>query len=468
MVLLGIIVWRIALHLTRLIQGQPGGWQGTCLRITDTCRPGLQTLRRFAPALATSIALVIVVYAAALRGDALVARYGPLERPAWARAVQDMSAPFADLRPRSFAWSPVEGYGRGDPVNYIRYATEMESFYAAHVREPLFPFCTKVFLWLLNQQDVAVSFASGLFSILCVWATWLLGSYAFSRWVGLGAALGVAVEPELISWGVNGWRDDAFMFFVVLSSYALLRCHRQLTYRHAVWAGIVAGLACLTRLTSLSFLVPGFVILAWSYRVQRERLALLGLAMFVATLLAAPFLINCWREFGDPLYAINAHTKFYQTREGTAPQPDLSATTYIGTMFRDDPVRTVETMVVGLTTYPFTNKWRGFNHWLPRAGRWLSWSALVGLALFLTSSRGRLLLIVLGMSLLPYAFTWPIRGGAEWRFTQHAYPFFLIAACWTPVWATQIVFTALAGWRGGGGFWGSHPTAGPARPRRGR
>jgi len=38
------------------------------------------------------------------------------------------------------------------------------------------------------------------------------------------------------------------------------------------------------------------------------------------------------------------------------------------------------------------------------------------------------MLLLLGSSLLPYAFTWQIRGGGEWRFTMHAYPIFLIAA----------------------------------------
>jgi hypothetical protein len=36
---------------------------------------------------------------------------------------------------------------------------------------------------------------------------------------------------------------------------------------------------------------------------------------------------------------------------------------------------------------------------------------------------------VLPASLVPYAFTWQIPGGAEWRFTMHAYPFCFIAAC---------------------------------------
>jgi hypothetical protein len=54
---------------------------------------------------------------------------------------------------------------------------------------------------------------------------------------------------------------------------------------------------------------------------------------------------------------------------------------------------------------------------------------------------GRLLWIILASSLAPYAVTWPIGGGAEWRFTQHAYPFYLVAA------AAAIVSFAQLLWR---------------------
>ena len=55
----------------------------------------------------------------------------------------------------------------------------------------------------------------------------------------------------------------------------------------------------------------------------------------------------------------------------------------------------------------------------------------MGLVFFLWSGPGRLLFLLLVTSLIPYAFTWNIPGGAEWRFTQHAYPFLLVASCLT-------------------------------------
>jgi hypothetical protein len=83
-------------------------------------------------------------------------------------------------------------------------------------------------------------------------------------------------------------------------------------------------------------------------------------------------------------------------------------------------------MAVGMTSYPFLNKWQGFDLWAGWLGPLLAVLALAGLALSVFTAAGRLLLVVLIGSLLPYAVTWKL--ASDWRFTVHAYPFFLIAA----------------------------------------
>src|SRR5207244_876997 len=89
------------------------------------------------------------------------------------------------LRPERLRWDPAPVFPhrdgppsayRSDPYTYLQHAREMRFFYAASLREPLFPAATRVFLSLLGNQDVAVSFASGAFSVLAVWATFLLGA----------------------------------------------------------------------------------------------------------------------------------------------------------------------------------------------------------------------------------------------------------------------------------------------------
>jgi len=387
--------------------------------------------------LTAGLIVLVVIYGAFLRFDAITLKYGPVVRPAWLRAVQQTRATQSVLRPDGLTWDPVPKYPHkegdwtqyaGDSYTYLQYAREMRSFYGAHYREPVFPFATWVALQLLRNQDVAVSFASAAFSVLAIFATYLLGAYAFSRWVGLGAALAMAVEYDLISAGVIGVRDDAFVCAVLLTAWAMLRYSRDPSRGNAIGVGVAAGIACLTRVFAALFIVPGLAFLLFTdRRPWRSRLGTVGVTVLTAAVIVAPYVINCWVVLGDPVPAFNVHAKIYSETEGRAVTVGQTTTGYIGNLIRSRPMRTADTVALGLTTYPFLNKWRGFDVWIPGAGKWLSWAALLGLFLFAGTRDSRLLLLILATSLVPFSFTWKLI--AEWRFTEHAYPFFLIAAC---------------------------------------
>lgn len=378
-------------------------------------------------ALRVTLLALVIGYGALLRFDALTLTYGPVEHPGWLRAVQESRGAESVLRPEGFQWERWQGRYISDPYTYLNYAREMRSFYAAHRREPVFPFATKVSLRLLGDQDVAVSFASMFFSVLAIAATFLLGRTAFTWWVGLGAAAALAIEYDAVTWGIGGWRDDAFTCAVVLSAYGLLRMSRAPTLRNAVLLGVIAAAACLTRITALSFLLPG---LAWLLVTMegpwKARLRPVTIAAAVAALLAGPYLVNCWITFGDPLYAINVHADVYREAEGKTVESKQTAGEYIRGTLVGRPWHTIDTALQGMTTYPFTNKWSGFDRWAAWVGRVLSWMAVLGVFLFAGSPAGRVLLVVLAGSLVPYALTWRLI--FDWRFTEHAYPFFLIAA----------------------------------------
>jgi hypothetical protein len=405
------------------------------------------------------VPLLIVSYGALLRLDAFTDKYGLVEQPHWVRTVQQtLRRPVSALHPAAVAWSPIAPYPhrdgppslyRSDPYTYLQFAREMRAFSAAHYREPVFPFVTKIMLWLLANQDFAVSAASGLFSVLLIAATYWLGALAFSRWAGLAAALLLAVECDAIAWGVDGWRDEAFACAVVSCAWALLRYRRQPAAGRAAVVGVLSGLACLVRLTSLSFLAPAFV---WIYvadrRPWRVRLRDLGLAALVAAALAGPYVINCWRVYGDPFYAINFHTREnFTDADATTGAPPSSVRAYLDEQLRSRVWRTADTVALGVTEYPFDNKWTGFGPWSPALERWLPVLALAGLALWCLSSTGRFLLLIFGTAILPFALTWKVAG--DWRFTEFAYPFFLIAAAsavtQTAAWMSR---ARLRGWLG--------------------
>jgi hypothetical protein len=152
-------------------------------------------------------------------------------------------------------------------------------------------------------------------------------------------------------------------------------------------------------------------------------------ASVIALALAAPYYYNCWREFGDPLYPINVHTSFYRARAGEAGfREPMSVGAYLRGRATKEPVETAKTGLIGLFWFPFENKWVGFDYYYVGLRRFLMGMAAVGLVLMATTRRGWFLWGLLLLTLLPYAFTWSIKGGGEWRFTLPAYPFYLIAA----------------------------------------
>ena len=411
---------RAAMVLGRLALA---AWLGPPVVLLFRARSEARTRERLRAVLRIALPALVVLYAGALRFEALVGRYS-WQGPPWAlegeRAIRA-------LHPASLRWQPAwEGYS-GDPYNYLVRAREMDGFYEPNVREPLFPFVTRLMLKLLGDRNLAVNAASALFSTLMVLATYLLGAYAFSPVVGLGAALGLAMHRDAVWWGVEGFRDDAFTLFVVTSALSLLRLRERPTRARSVVVGLATSGAVLSRITSLSFLVPAFAWLALGRgpdAAARRRAVAAGVGVMLVV--AGPYLLSCALAYGDPLYAVNFHTKFYRSRSGTPYGSSMGWMQYLHTGFR--PFHLIDTGLTGLTTYPFANKWDGLAYLSPWVGRVLSAAAVAGLVLFLGSAAGRLLLVVLVTSLLPYAFTWPVSGGAEWRFTMHALPFYLIAA----------------------------------------
>jgi hypothetical protein len=274
-------------------------------------------------------ALLITFYGGLLRLDAFTAKYGTLDHPAWARFMTKDVAPLVrHVRPAIFGW-PRESkpYLGGDPINYLRFARELTTFYQPHVREPVFLATTRAGLWALDGQDAGVSLASAFGSMLAIFATYLLGAALISPLGGLAAAAIMAVEYEAITWGVDGWRDDLFTATVLLAAWAFLRFHDRPSFSRALLAGGMGGLACLTRVTALSFIIPALFWVAFAgprpgRRVRAEYAAVAGV---ILTAIVAPFLISCAIATGDPFFAINYHTGYYRFAEGLPIAQPMSA-----------------------------------------------------------------------------------------------------------------------------------------------
>lgn len=413
-------------------------------------------LRRTAPLVT---ALAITACGGLLRLDALVERYGPVDSPRWARTLTHNAPRWASpLKPPSHQWQRIAiPYVGGDPINYLRFAREMQSFYQPHVREPVFLAVTRMFLRLLNDADIAVSFASAAGSTLAILGAYLVAAAVVSPAAGLVVASLMAGEYHLITWGIDGWRDDTFMALLLLTLWGLLRLRRQPTFAHALLAGSAAGLACLTRITALSFVLPALALLVIDAPrgERRHRAALAGLAGVICGAIVIPYLVSCALATGDPFIAINYHTSYYRFGEGLPAKQPMSAAAYIGAKLAGHPIHAVDTAFQGLTVQPFLNKFQGFEGYAPHIGTLLMWTAAAGLLALPFAPAGRMLLIVLVASLVPYAFTWNVSSGGEWRFTMHVYPLYLSAALFAIEGAVR---GAAALWRSGGRL--------PSVPRR--
>lgn len=403
-------------------------------------------LRRVSTAVPLLLAVVVTAYGGLLRLDALVQNYGPVDRPRWAHALTHQVAPLAAfVRPSAYRWSAGTPYVGGDPINYLKYAREMRSFYQAHVREPMFLALTRGFLWLLSDEDAAVSFASMTGSMLTIFAAYLLGAALLSRAAGLVLSFVLAVDYELIAWSVEGWRDDLFMAFVVLSAWAFVRCRRNPSFAYAALVGAATGAACLTRITGLSFVLPGLVWLVFDgdASARRRRVKAAAISTLVLAVIVSPYLISCALATGDPFYAIDYHTGFYRYGEGLPSEQPMSAAAYLSSKIAGRPLAAIDTAMTGLFVHPFVTKWTGLEAWVHGIGSVLSWLAIAGLLMWPFVADGRMLLVILFGALVPYAFTWNVTGGGEWRFTMHAYPFYVLAALSTVEWT----------WRGATMLW---------------
>jgi hypothetical protein len=119
----------------------------------------------FARSLSWAALAVILTHGALVRVDAITAQYGVVSSPGWIAALQTRQFAGPErIRPGSMTWEPEQLYPhadgpptlyRSDPYTYLDAARKMTSFYAAHWREPVFPFVTRVFLGLLDGRDVA-------------------------------------------------------------------------------------------------------------------------------------------------------------------------------------------------------------------------------------------------------------------------------------------------------------------------
>jgi uncharacterized membrane protein len=112
--------------------------------------------------------------------------------------------------------------------------------------QPLHFVLLKAWTAIAGHSEAALRFPSAVFGILTVWMTFILGRRLANDWVGLGAALVVAILPTMI-WYSQETRTYAMQsFFAVTSLYLLVRYFEEGRPVHIVGYCVAAILGIYT------------------------------------------------------------------------------------------------------------------------------------------------------------------------------------------------------------------------------
>ena len=157
---------------------------------------------------------------------------------------------------------------------------------------PLYPYFIGVCYSLFGSLT-AVKICQAAAGALLIPAAGRLGTRAFGRTTGLVAAGIAAFYPDLVWFSVHFWSETLFLVLLYWALERLLAADASGSRSAAVLAGLLWGLAILTRETALYFTPVAVVWLAW--RAPR-RTALSAAAAFLlsATLVVAPWTYRNW------------------------------------------------------------------------------------------------------------------------------------------------------------------------------
>jgi hypothetical protein len=159
----------------------------------------------------------------------------------------------------------------------------------------------------------AVKWAQAMMGALLAPAVGCAGRLAFSARGALLAAAAAAFYPELVWFSVHFWSETLFLVLLWWGFERLLAAHATGRYGAAVAAGVLWGVAALTRETALYFAPVAALWLAWHRREggRESRRPGLGAAFLAASILTvAPWTYRNWVVFHAfvPVSTFGAHS----------------------------------------------------------------------------------------------------------------------------------------------------------------
>jgi 4-amino-4-deoxy-L-arabinose transferase-like glycosyltransferase len=198
-----------------------------------------------------------------------------------------------------------------DSIEYLRAADGLlhgAGFGESYKRPPLYSIFMAGVLAVGQGHLVAVKVVDAILGALTVLVVYAIGKKIWGQPVGLTAAALVAVHPYLFVLSAFVYSETLFTLLLALATLVLLKA-RGLAGTAA--AGVLGGLACLTRPSALAFLVVGAVWILFATRGPLQRRAARA-TVLVATiaLTISPWLVRNYRLFGE-LTPLDARTEVH-------------------------------------------------------------------------------------------------------------------------------------------------------------
>lgn len=156
---------------------------------------------------------------------------------------------------------------------------------------PLYPYFVALGATLFGSLE-GVKLLQCLVGALLAPAVASIGVRTFGRRAGLLAGGAVVVYPELIWFAAHFWSEPVFMVLLWWGFERLLRTDDGGSLPSAMGAGVLWGLSCLARETSLYFLPVAALWLGW-----RRRWAPAAVFLLTALLTVAPWTYRNWWHY---------------------------------------------------------------------------------------------------------------------------------------------------------------------------
>ena len=155
--------------------------------------------------------------------------------------------------------------------------------------------------------DIVIRDVTAFFGVIAVPAVYLLARKCFGRWVGLFAALLLAVGRWPVDFSRFGLQNISTLVFMGLSMWLLARALQSGHWSDYMWGGLVFGLGFHTYIPYRLFMVVAPVIVvwrfAWDWRAL-NRQHIVGLFLFSLLTVAAvgpliPYAVRDWSSFNE-------------------------------------------------------------------------------------------------------------------------------------------------------------------------